>query len=133
MDMEFGFPDLALSSTPDFINGLNNKFSSIYVSDTTSIEELNSLDTFYILKEVQYNEPNSSSNPESNCNVVVTCYSNIADCMVDYSKYVEEFAKIDRRRNKEYKGVFIHPVICRANNQRILSSALSKSFNFLSK
>lgn len=132
MDMEFGFPDLALSSTPDFINGLNNKFSSIYVSDTTSIEELNSLDTFYILKEVQYNEPNSSSNPESNGNVVVTCYSNIADCMVDYSKYVEEFAKIDRRRNKEYKGVFIHPVVCRGNN-RLLSSALTKSFNFLSK
>lgn len=132
MDMEFGFPDLALSSTPDFINGLNNKFSKIYVSDTTSIEELNTLDTFYILKEVQYTEPNSSSNPESNGSVIVTCYSNITDCMVDYSKYIEEFAKIDRRRNKEYKGVFIHPVVCRGNN-RLLSSALTKSFNFLSK
>lgn len=134
MDMEFGFPDLALSSTPEFINGLNNKFSSIYVSSSTSIEELNKLDRFYILKEVKYNEPNSSSNPEnSNADVTITCYSNITDCMVDYGKFVEEFSKIDRRRNNDYKGVFIHPVICRANNQRILSSALTKSFNFLSK
>lgn len=133
MDMEFGFPDLALSSTPEFINGLNNKFNSIYVSGSTSIEELNNLDTFYMLKEVHYSEPSSLSNPENNDDVTVTCYSNITDCMLDYSKFVEEFSKVDRRVNNDYKGVFIHPVMRRANGQRILSSALTKSFNFLSK
>lgn len=125
-DMEFGFKDKtnmseSLKVSSYFTFGYTDK----YISNKTSVEELNSADKLYIIKEIYFDK---DSKEQKEIDKKITFFSTLDETFRVFGKMSERIT--DRAIFSDKVALYVHEVKRKSGNEYFVNTAMAKSFSF---
>lgn len=128
-DMEFNFKDKtnmseSLTVSSYFTNGYTDK----YISNKTSVEELNSADKLYIIKEIYFD---NESKEQKEIDKKITFFSTLDETFRVFGKMSEKIT--DRSTFSGKVALYVHEVKRKSGNEYFVNTAMAKSFSFSNK
>ena len=128
-DMEFNFPDKtnsteSLKVSSYFTFGYTDK----YISNKTSVEELNSADKLYIIKEIYFDK---DSKEQKEIDKKITFFSTLDETFRVFGKMSERIT--DKATFSDKVALYVHEVKRKSGNEYFVNTAMAKSFSFSNK
>lgn len=128
-DMEFGFPDKtnmseSLKVSSYFTFGYTDK----YISNKTSVDELNSVDKLYIIKEIYFDK---NSKEQKEIDKKITFFSSLDETFRVFGKMSERIT--DKATFSDKVALYVHEVKRKSGNEYFVNTAMAKSFSFSNK
>jgi len=125
-DMEFNFPDKTnMSGSLKVSSYFTNGFTDKYISNKTTVEELNSADKLYIIKEIYFDK---DSKEQKEIYKKVTFFSTLDETFRVFGKMSE---RITNKANFGDKvALYVHEVKRKNSNEYFVNTAMAKSFSF---
>ena len=125
-DMEFGFPDKtnmveSLKVSSYFTFGYTDK----YISNKTSVEELNAADKLYIIKEIYFDK---DSKEQKEIDKKITFFSSLDETFRVFGKMSERIT--DKATFSDKVALYVHEVKRKSGNEYFVNTAMAKSFSF---
>lgn len=125
-DMEFGFPDKtnmseSLKVSSYFTNGYTDK----YISNKTTVEELNAADKLYIIKEIYFDK---DSKEQKEIDKKITFFSSLDETFRVFGKMSERIT--DKATFSDKVALYVHEVKRKSGNEYFVNTAMAKSFSF---